>query len=339
MGNKNGEIHDPIANTWTSLAGCPVAPAYTADREGVYKQDNHMWLFGWKSASVFQAGPSKAMNWYGTTSTGSRTAAGLRSTDTDAMNGNAVMYDAAAGKILTVGGALHYTNSDASNRAYIITLGAVNVNPTVTTTGSMANTRAYHNSVVLPDGKVLVLGGQKYAKSFTDEQPALVPEIWDPATGVFTALNAHTIPRTYHSTALLLLDGTVLLGGGGLCGGCSVNHFDAEIFEPPYLFNSDGSRAARPVINSVSATSIAAGSSLTVATNIAVSRFSLIRLSSATHAINTDQRRIALTPTGSQTGYTITVPSDKGISNPGYYMLFAVTAQGVPSTSRMIRVT
>lgn len=298
-----------------------------------------MWLFGWKSASVFQAGPSRAMNWYGTTGTGSQTAAGLRSTDTDSMNGNAVMYDAGAGKILAVGGATHYTNQAAHNRAYIITLGAVNVNPTVVATGSMANARAYHNSIVLPDGKVLVMGGQTYAKSFTDELPVLLPELWDPATGVFTVLNAYSIPRNYHSTAVLLLDGTVFLGGGGLCGGCPVNHFDAEIFEPPYLFNADGSRAARPVINSVSTTSVAAGSSLTVVTNVAVSRFSLIRLSTATHSINSDQRRIAITPTGSQTGYTITVPSDKGVSSPGYYMLFAITAGGVPSVSKMIRIT
>ena len=34
----------------------------TADAQGVYRQDNHGWLFGWKNGYVFQAGPSKAMN-------------------------------------------------------------------------------------------------------------------------------------------------------------------------------------------------------------------------------------------------------------------------------------
>ena len=48
------------------------------------------------------------MNWYDTAGQGSVHAAGTRGDDTDAMNGNAVMYDAANGLILTVGGAPSY---------------------------------------------------------------------------------------------------------------------------------------------------------------------------------------------------------------------------------------
>ena len=61
------------------------------------------------------------------------------------------------------------------------------------------------------------------------------------------------MPRNYHSTALLLPNGTVYNGGGGLCGGCvcndgvntnggclTPNHQDMQIFTPPYLFNPDG---------------------------------------------------------------------------------------------------
>lgn len=65
-------------------------------------------LFAWKNATTFQAGPSKAMNWYGTNGTGSQAAAGDRTGDGDAMCGNAVMYDATAGKILVIGGSVDY---------------------------------------------------------------------------------------------------------------------------------------------------------------------------------------------------------------------------------------
>lgn len=65
-------------------------------------------LLAWKGASVFQAGPSKAMNWYGTNGSGSQVAAGARADDSDAMCGNAVMYDATAGKILVIGGSIDY---------------------------------------------------------------------------------------------------------------------------------------------------------------------------------------------------------------------------------------
>ena len=65
-------------------------------------------LFAWKDATVFQAGPSVAMNWYDTTGTGSHEPAGNRTGDVDAMCGNAVMYDATAGKLLVVGGSINY---------------------------------------------------------------------------------------------------------------------------------------------------------------------------------------------------------------------------------------
>lgn len=75
---------------------------------GIYRADNHGWLFAWKSGSVFQAGPSSAMNWYGTTGSGSQSPAGKRGGDADSMCGDAIMYDAVGGKILTVGGAPDY---------------------------------------------------------------------------------------------------------------------------------------------------------------------------------------------------------------------------------------
>ena len=55
------------------------------------------------------------MNWYGTSGTGSQSAAGNRSTDPDSMCGNAIMYDAVGGKILTVGGAPAYVSKSASS--------------------------------------------------------------------------------------------------------------------------------------------------------------------------------------------------------------------------------
>jgi galactose oxidase len=105
---KNGEIYDPKANTWSLLPGCPVAPMLTNDAQGVWRQDNHGWLFAWKNGSIFQAGPSMAMNWYGTGGGGSQNGAGTRAADGDSMCGNAVMFDAVAGKILAVEGSPDY---------------------------------------------------------------------------------------------------------------------------------------------------------------------------------------------------------------------------------------
>ena len=279
------------------------------------------------------------MNWYGTTGTGSRSAAGVRAADGDSMNGNAVMYDAANGKIFTAGGSPSYDNSYATKNVHKVTINAPGSPSSVTQLTPMSFARAFANSVPLADGKIFVTGGQTYAAPFSDSNAVMQPELWDPATENFTVLPAHKIPRTYHSIALLMLDGRVFTGGGGLCGGCSTNHLDAEIYSPGYLFNPDGTAATRPVISSISTASVAVGGSFKVVVDSPVTRFSFIRYGSVTHTVNTDQRLIILAPAGSGSSYTMTIPGDSGIALPGYWMLFAINSAGVPSIAKSIKVT
>jgi galactose oxidase len=300
----------------------------------VYRSDNHGWFFAWTNNRVFHAGPSRQLNWFGTTGSGSWSSAGVRSDDNHAMNGSAVMYD--VGKILTTGGAPAYVDSDASSRAYVID---INNAVMVRKVAPMSYARAFHNSVVLPDGKVLVLGGTTRAVPFSDENSIYNAELWDPATERFTRLAAAATPRNYHSVALLLPDGRVFSGGGGLCGSCATNHADGQIFTPPYLLNPDGTPRPRPAITSAP-TSAAAGSTVTINTDRAVARFALLRLGAVTHTVNNDQRRIPLTvTTATGTSYTTTIPANRGLVLPGYYMLFALDSAGVPSIAKTMRIT
>ncbi len=332
QGGKHGEIWSATAG-WQRLTNASVTPMLTADRQGVYRADNHAWLFGWSGGRVLQAGPSRAMNWYGTTGSGSTTSAGTRAGDPDAMNGTAVMYD--AGKILTLGGAPHYQDATATANAHVITINGTTV--AARKVASMRYARAYHNSVVLPDGKVLVAGGQSYPVPFSDNTSVYNAELWDPSTETFTTMAAAAVPRNYHSVAVLLPDARVFVGGSGLCGSCGTNRFNGEIFTPPYLLNADGTLRSRPAITGAP-TSATYGAAITVATDRAVSRFSLVRLGTATHTVNTDQRRIGLTPTVVAGGYRLSIPTDPGVVLPGYYMLFALDGNGVPSTARMIQI-
>jgi hypothetical protein len=149
---------------------------------------------------------------------------------------------------------------------------------------------------------------------------------------------AEAIPRTYHSVSMLLPDARVLSGGGGLCGGCAVNHADAQIFTPPYLLRADGTPRPRPSITRVPAEA-PQGAVLSVRTDRPVASFSLVRVGSATHSINSDQRRVALAPT--QVGanhYRVTVPPDAGVAVPGFWMLFALDDAGTPSVGRFVRI-
>jgi galactose oxidase len=334
--HKAGEVWSADTG-WTALPGADAAPMLTADKNptGDYRKDNHAWLFAWTGGKVLQAGPSRAMNWYSADGTGSVAPAGVRGDDADAMNGNAVMYD--TGKILTVGGSPNYDNSSASANAYVLTIDGTTV--TTRKVASMANTRAFHNSVALPDGKVAVFGGENYAVPFSDNTAVLSAEMWDPATEAFTTMANVTVPRTYHSVALLMPDGRVFTGGGGLCGtGCATNHFDGQIFTPPNLLSPDGSPAPRPEITDAPSR-VDNGDKITVRTDKAVTAFAIIRMGTATHSVDTDQRRLSLQPTpGADGGYDLTIPADDGVAVPGYWMLFAMDAKGVPSIAKTIRI-
>ena len=335
LGGKDGELYTPDG-TWRRLTGVTADRIETADAQGVFRSDNHAWLFALAGGGVFHAGPSKQMNWITTGGNGTMTAAGNRADDTHAMNGDAVMYD--VGKILTNGGAPSYENSDATRNAYVIDIsGGPGVAPTVTKIAGMAAARAFHNSVVLPDGKVFVVGGQAHAQPFTDTTAAMSPELWNPATRQFTPLAAMAVPRTYHSVAALLPDGRVFTGGGGLCGDCATNHADAQIFTPPYLLNADGTAKARPTITTAPATA-APGATMQVTTGAAVQSFALVRIGTATHTVDTDQRRIPVsagTPAG--TTYTLSVPA-LGTVIPGNYFLFALDAAGTPSVAKIVNI-
>jgi galactose oxidase len=347
-GNKNGEAYVPGATTgaWRSLPGVTDSNIRTADPAGLFRSDNHPWLFAVSGGWVFHAGPSKQTNWISTAGTGSITSAGTRADSPDAMNGNAVMYD--VGKILTVGGATAYNdvppqavNVQATRRAYRIDISGGPSQPVVTTRNvDMAFPRAYSSSVVLPDGKVLVLGGQQHPAPFNDTGAALSPELWDPATNRFKILAPAAIPRTYHSVSALLPDGRVFSGGGGLCGSttCRVNHLDGEIFTPPYLLKTDGTPRSRPVIRAAPA-SAQAGSTITVTASGSIPKFSLVRMSGDTHTVNNDQRRIPLVPAATTTGtYALTIPADRGVVLPGNYMLFALNSAGTPSVARIVNI-
>ena len=331
IGGKEGEVWSPTAN-WRELPGVPADPTYTADAEGVFRADNHGWFIATSGGRVFQAGPSKTMHWITTNGAGTITSAGARGTSPDEMNGNAVLYD--VNKILTVGGAPSYQNSNAVKVANTINISSTS--PKVTSTAAMSNARAFANSVALPTGDVLTVGGQNYAVPFSDQTSVLTPELWGMSTGRWTAMAPGPEPRNYHSVAVLLPDGRVFSGGGGLCGTCATNHPDGQIFSPPYLFNSDGSLRTRPRITS-SPSAAQNGQTISVTTNTTVKSFVLMRYGEATHTVDNDQRRIPLAIVStSGTTYKLTIPSDSGVALPGPYLVFALNSAGTPSVAATI---
>lgn len=333
--NKIGEVWSERSG-WTLRRGIPAGNVATADGRGVYRADNQLWLQVLSGGRLLHAGPSRQMNWIDVTANGgngSIVSAGLRGDDADSMNGSLAYFG--TDRMLKTGGALNYDNAHATRSAQLIDAGN---GLKVERVAPMAYARAFHSSVVLPTGHVMVLGGQTFAVPFSDDNSILVPEMWDPVTRVFERMPAMETPRNYHSVALLLADGRVWTGGGGLCGACNTNHADYQVLTPPYLLNADGTPAARPGIRTAGLPA-KVGGTLGVTASEPIREFALIRLSSATHTVNNDQRRIALAATSQDgTNYTLQLPGDPGILLPGNYMLFAMNAKGVPSVAQTVNI-
>lgn len=234
--------------------------------------------------------------------------------------------------------------SPATNTTELIDMGAAT--PKWTYGLSMSEARIEMNAVILPNGKVLALGG-----SVNDEDTgslSLNADLYDlstvnlnvvpPILGTVSSAGANATQRLYHSVALLLPDATVWLAGGNPARGTYNNTM--EIYQPAYLFNSDGTLATRPSITSAPA-SISYGNTFSVTTPDAanISSAVLVRNGTVTHAFGMDQRMVGMSFTQGSGALTVTAPANGNIAPPGYYMLFLLNSSGVPSLATFIQMT
>jgi hypothetical protein len=212
--------------------------------------------------------------------------------------------------------------------------------PVVTNLATLNYDRFYGHATLLPDKEVLFSGGSAVPNELTNV--AYQVELYNPSTGTLTLGASAAVPRLYHSTALLLPDGSVLTAGGGAPG--PVNELNAEIYYPPYLYLKDGSGNPAPRPQIISAPSVSTPLLLnqnflvTVGAADTVSMVRLIRVGADTHAFNPDQRLIPLPFTQSGTQVTATLQGSPELAPPGYYMLFVINTSGVPAVAPIISI-
>jgi galactose oxidase len=251
--------------------------------------------------------------------------------------GPSVMYE--RGKVVYIGGGNDAGTDLPTAAVEVIDLTAAT--PTWQAAAPMRYRRRQHNATMLPDGTVLVTGGTG-GPGFNDVsagKPVHTAELWNPATGTWTTLAAEDVDRCYHATAVLLPDATVLSAGGGeFMVGAAPNapadtHRDAQVFHPPYLF-----RGPRPVITAAPE-ELTFGCSFAVeVTGPDVAALTLLRLASVTHAFDENARFVRVPFTASGSTLEATLPAEPGVGLPGHAMLFALSAAGVPSVARIVRV-
>ena len=202
--NPLPQVWQSSTSTWRDLTGAQLSlPIYP-------------YMFLAPNGSVFNPGPEVTTRYLNTSGAGAWSFVANRAFNAMRDYGSGVMY--APGKIMMVGG-----GDPPTNTAEVIDLNAGN--PIWREVGSMATARRSMNATILPDGKVLATGGTRGPgfNNASPGMPVLAAEMWDPATETWQTMAAGSIPRIYHSTAVLLPDARVLVAGGN-------NQTQTEIF-------------------------------------------------------------------------------------------------------------
>lgn len=223
---------------------------------------------------------------------------------------------------------------------------------------AMPEGRGMVEGTLLLDGIVLWLNGaNKGAQGFgLAANPTMEALIYDPAATLgnrWTRDARSQIPRLYHSVALLLLDGTVMIAGSNPIQMPVLEaskqepfatEFRVERYTPPYL---TGERAnSRPTNVVLSNLDLSAQSDLVInfdcAQNATSSKVVLYHGGFVTHSLHMGHRMLYLDTVGfnpGKAGQTVTasMPGNMNITPPGPYVVYVVV-NGVPSVGQFVNV-
>ncbi|BAZ22210.1 kelch repeat-containing protein [Kalymmatonema gypsitolerans NIES-4073] len=230
-------------------------------------------------------------------------------------------------KVMIIGGG---DGGTATNRVNVVNLSN---STNYTAVASLNYARMHHNAVLLPDRTVFVCNGSGGEENIS--LSTLPAEIYNPATNTWTAVETPIVNgRVYHSVAVLLPDGRVVAAGGNPQRGTYENRI--EIYSPAYMSQT------RPVISSAPAATNYSRT-ITIQTNQPATNIKwvhLIRPMATTHGLDTEQRVVDL-PISSRSGNSLSVQitGNRNIAPPGYYMLFVVDNNNVPSVASWIQLT
>lgn len=309
------EVYDPQTNSWTDLT--------TATRNIPY----YPFVYQLPDGRVLQSGASEQSTPTIALNLGTQQWSTIDSRTLDA----ASITNYAPGKFMKAGSASDSGFSGPSaNTAF--TLDMNQPNAIWQPTASMSYPRSFVNLTNLPDGTVLATGGATDKSGFNEANGVLPTEVWDPASGTWTTVASMSVPRLYHSVALLLPDGRVFVSGSGGDQGVP-DEKNYQIYSPSYLF-----KGARPTITAAPGT-VQYGAPAFIQTPDAagITSVSLIRTGSVTHSFDQNTRALTVPFTQTGGGLNVQMPANGNLAPPGYYLLSIVNGRGVPSVSAMVR--
>ncbi|MGQ0835589.1 MAG: galactose oxidase-like domain-containing protein [Gammaproteobacteria bacterium] len=238
------------------------------------------------------------------------------------------------------------------------------------TAGALTHPNNTGKAVLLPDGTVFFNNGLGLAGTPFPERAGLRYQIYDPTTETTRAVALTTVPRGLHGTATLLPDATVFVAGENrealvrpddpafsdpanplFLEGLRLERGDpdlgvpnGQVFRPPYLFNTNGSRAGRPVIRKAPDELDYRGHFDVEVTRASgtIASVVLLRSDHNTHQLTTGDRHVKLAferkDKGRRERLRVVAPRQPAQAVPGIYMLFVLDETGVPSVAKQVRL-
>ncbi|TKY75221.1 Galactose oxidase [Spatholobus suberectus] len=224
---------------------------------------------------------------------------------------------------------------------------------------TMPGARVMSDMILLPNGNVLLINGAASGTAGWElgRNPVLSPFLYKPNNGVgsrFEVQNPSNIPRMYHSSAVLLRDGRVLVAGSNphiyynFTNVLFPTELRLEAFSPSYL--EAGFSNVRPTIMSPASQTIVKYAQtlklrFEVTGGLVRDSVSVTMLAPpfATHSFSMNQRLLVLEPhdlsevAKSTYEVEVTAPGSAILAPPGFYLLFVVH-QEIPSQGIWVRI-
>lgn len=218
---------------------------------------------------------------------------------------------------------------------------------------NMPTPRVMGDMLILPTAEILIINGAKFGTAGwgVARQPSLGPLLYNPGFRRFQEMTPTTIPRLYHSTAIVLPDGKVLVAGSNpnpgysFAGVMNPTELRIEKYSPYYLYK--GYNFRRPQIVNVDA-NVKYGTAFKVSFKVPTAAtgvgFHLYAPPFVTHTYSMNQRMLILGVKGAPVAAggvyvsTVVAPPSAVVAPAGYYLLSVING-GTPGAAAWIHVS